>query len=251
MAHIIFQGININRIANEIQVKRDVEHYTSSYVGQTGSDTKFVSDNGRTISFKSICTRDEKSWHGLGHRLRDYKQVAYRYSKKAGVLTSPSKSKINGNYICTGFDYTEDTRGNYVIEWEFKEVTKFNVTKKTFRVWGKATSSANKQKKTAKNPLNSNLKYLLKNCGAMKEGNNGKCVKSLQKFLQSKGYYKNSKIDGYFYTNTKKAVKQLQKQCKLKATGEWDIKTRSYFQKKYKYPREITLISTKNAVVVL
>ena len=141
----------------------------------------------------------------------------------------------------TGFDYTEDTQGNFICDWEFTEVMKFNVTAKTFRVWGKATSSTNKTKKattkTAKNSLNSNVKYLLKTCGTMKKGSTSKkCVKSLQKFLQSKGYYKNYKVDGLYQIYTEKAVKSLQKQYKLKATGQWDKNTRAYWQKKYKYP---------------
>ena len=145
--------------------------------------------------------------------------------------------------MLTGFDYTEDTNGNYIIDWEFQEVIKFNVTSKTFRVWGKAVSSTNKKKKTTtktsntQNKLSSNIKLLLKSCPLMSKGSsNKKCVKSLQKFLQSKGYYKNYKVDGIYAIYTEKAVKSLQKQNKLKSTGKWDKNTRAYFQKKYKYP---------------
>ena len=71
----------------------------------------------------------------------------------------------------------------------------------------------------------------------MKKGSTSKkCVKSLQKFLQSKGYYKNYKVDGLYQIYTEKAVKSLQKQYKLKVTGQWDKNTRAYWQKKYKYP---------------
>lgn len=240
-SHIVFAGMNINYITNEIKVSNPMSHNTSEYIGQSGSVTNYVSSQGKVLTFSSICKFDEESPHNRGHRINDYKYLAKAYSETPKVLTSPSQSDLNGNYIVTGFDYTEDTQGNFICDWEFTEVMKFNVTAKTFRVWGKATSSSNKTKKattkTAKNSLNSNVKYLLKTCPTMKKGStNKKCVKSLQKFLQSKGYYKNYKVDGLYQIYTEKAVKSLQKQYKLKATGQWDKNTRAYWQKKYKYP---------------
>lgn len=241
---IVFAGVNINNIATEISVKRNQNFSTSEYIGTDGSTTSYVSRSGKIISFKSICKRDEQSPHNRGHRIKDYEHLANKFNKKAKVLTSSSKSAINGNYICTNFDYTVDTGGNYYINWEFTEVMKFNVTKKTFRVWGKAVSSNNKNKKTTTkksggNNLSSNVKYLLKTCPTLtKNDSHKKCVKSLQKFLQSKGFYKNYKVDGLYQIYTEKAVKGLQKKFKLKVTGKWDKNTRSYFQKKYKYPTD-------------
>lgn len=240
--HIVFAGMNINYILDEINVDKDQEFNTSPYIGQDGSTTNFISSTGRMISFKSLCKRDEQSPHGRGHRINDYIYLAKKYKKKSAVLTSPSKSKLKGNYICTEFNYSEDTNGNYVINWKFQEVIKFNVTKKTFRVWGKAVSSTKKNKKTTTkksgaNNISSNVKYLLKTCPTLKKNDSHKkCVKSLQKFLQSKGFYKNYKIDGLYQVYTEQAVKGLQKKYKLKSTGKWDKATRSYFQKKYKYP---------------
>lgn len=240
--HIVFAGMNINNIINEINVNKPQNHNTSSYVGADGSTTSYVSSEGRTLTFKSICTSEEESPHGRGHRINDYKYLAENFNKTPKVLTSPSTSNINGNYIITKFDYTEDTGGNYNIDWEFKEVIKFNVVSKTFRVWGKSVSSANKNKKTTTKTsntsnLNSNTKYLLKTCPVMSKGHKGKkCVKALQKFLQSQGYYKGYKIDGLYQIYTEKAVKSLQKKFKQKVTGKWDKNTRNYFQKKYKYP---------------
>ena len=225
--HIVFAGMNINNIVNEINVNKPQNHNTSSYVGADGSTTNYVSSEGRTLSFKSICTSEEESPHGRGHRINDYKYLAENFNKTPKVLTSPSTSNINGNYI---------------IDWEFKEVIKFNVVSKTFRVWGKSVSSANKNKKTTTKTsntsnLNSNTKYLLKTCPVMRKGHSGKkCVKALQKFLQSQGYYKGYKIDGLYQIYTEKAVKSLQKKFKQKVTGKWDKNTRNYFQKKYKYP---------------
>lgn len=240
--HIVFAGMNINNIIKEINVNKPQNHNTSSYVGADGSTTNYVSSEGRTLTFKSICTSEEESPHSRGHRINDYKYLAENFNKTPKVLTSPSTSNINGNYILTDFNYTEDTGGNFNIDWEFKEVIKFNVVSKTFRVWGKSVSSTNKNKKTTTKTsntsnLNSNTKYLLKTCPVMSKGHTGKkCVKALQKFLQSQGYYKGYKIDGLYQIYTEKAIKSLQKKYKQKVTGKWDKNTRNYFQKKYKYP---------------
>ena len=239
---IVFAGININNIINEIKINRPQNHNTSAYVGSDGSNTNYISSEGKTLTFSSICTFEEESPHNRGHRINDYKFLAENFNKTPKVLTSPSKSNINGNYILTKFDYTEDTQGNYNIDWEFKEVTKFNVVKQTFRVWGKSVSSSSKNKKTTTktsntNNLNSNIKYLLKTCPNMSKGHKGKkCVLALQKFLQSQGYYKGYKLDGIYQIYTEQAVKGLQKKYKQKATGKWDKLTRNYFQKRYKYP---------------
>ena len=239
---IVFAGININNIINEIKISRPQEHNTSAYIGGSGSRTTYKSSEGRVITFSSLCTRNEKSEHNLKHRINDYRYLSYKYNRTPKVLHSKSKSRINGNYILTGFDYTEDTKGNFTIDWEFREVVKFNVTRKTFRVWGKSVSSANKNKKTTTRTsgasnINTNVKYLLKTCPTMNENHKGaKCVISLQKFLQSQGFYKGYKIDGKYEIYTKKAVQGLQKKHKLKITGNWDKQTRNYFQKKYKYP---------------
>jgi hypothetical protein len=185
-----------------------------------------------------MCLAREQSSMGKNHRINDYEYLYATYEKKAAAFVSSSKSDINGQYIITNFNYEEDSAGNYEITWEFTEVVPFNVTQKTFKIWNKKTSSSNNKKKTSKtNGLNSNLKYLLKTCGTMKKGSKGKCVKSLQTFLQSQGYYKNYKLDGEYQKYTKSAVESLQKKVKLKATGEWDTNTRTYFQKKYGYPK--------------
>ena len=236
--YIVYTGLNINYIIDEITVKKPLTHVTNDYIGTgQGSGTEYVSSGGRVLSFKNLCTRMEESPHGRGHRINDYKYVAGRYSKTAGVLTSPSQSKLNGNYIVTGFDYTEDTGNNYVCTWELTEIIPFNVKSRTFRVWGKSTSSNGKAKKTTqktKNTLSSNTKYLLIKCGTLKKGAQGKCVEALQRFLQSKGYYKGYKIDGDYATYTAKAVKSLQQRYKLKTSSAWDKTTRAYFRKLYK-----------------
>ena len=244
----MFGGLNIKYIAETISVDAKQDFNTTPYIGADGSTTSYVSRNGRTISFKSLCLKDEVSPHGRGHRINDYINVGKVYNKTSRVLTSPSQSNLDGNYICTKMDYDEDTAGNFKIDWEFQEVIPFNVTQKTFRVWGKAkttTTTAAKKTTTKSNTTktttpvpNSNEKYLLGTCGTMKKGSTSKkCVKSLQKFLQSKGYYKGYKVDGIYAVYTEKAVKQLQKALKLKTTGQWDKQIRTYWQKKLNYPK--------------
>ena len=244
MSHIVFGGMYLSNIIEDINIKTNQAFHTSPYVGGEGSDTSLVSRDAKTLSFKSICKHDQESPHGRGHRINDYIHLAKTYNKISAVLTSESTSNIDGNYICTKMDYTEDTAGNYIIDWEFQEIIKFNVTKTTFRVWGKAVTKNSNQNttkktvtKTATNNLSSNVKYLLGTCGTMKKGSSAKkCVQSLQKFLQSKGYYKGYKVDGIYAVYTEKAVKSLQKANKNKVTGQWDKNTRSYWQKKYNYP---------------
>lgn len=244
VGHIVFNNYNIDNIINEIKITENTTHNTSPYIGTYGSNTNYISDEGRVISFKNLVTNDENTSDGK-NRIVLYKNIAKEFKTKSGVLTSSSKSELKGNYIITKFDYTEDTGRNFICEWEFTEIIKFNVTKKTFRVWGKSTTSNNKNKNVVKKTsgnsnLNSNTKNLLKNCPTMSKGYNGKkCVKSLQKFLQSKGYYTKYKVDGIYAIYTEKAVKSLQKSVKLKSTGKWDKNTRKYFQKKYKYPTSV------------
>ena len=240
-AFIQWHGVNIMNILDKVQISRDEDYKTSSYVGGLGSTTNHISSSGRVISFKSLCTYDEPSRHNRAHRINDYIALAENYKGMVKVLTSPSISNIDGNYMMTGFEYIEDTKGNYEISWEFTEEVKFNVTNTTFRVWGKAVTKTSTKKKTttktAASNLNSNLKYLLKTCGVLSASNKAnKCVTSLQKFLQSQGYYKGYKLDGLYQKYTTQAVKNLQKKYKLKVTGKWDKTTRAYFQKKYKYP---------------
>ena len=239
--HIVFENIPITNIIDDISVKSSRDYNTSPYVGGTGSNTNFVSELGRVISFKSICPNYEEV-ESDESPIKVFKELSETYKNKTGVLTSDSHLNLKGTYLCTGFDVVEDTGNNFTINWEFTQVLPFNSVKKTFRVWGSAASTAksNKQKTTAKtsgNKLNSNTKTLLKSCGTLSPSNKvRKCVKYLQKFLQSVGYYKKYKIDGIYGNYTKSELKQLQKAKKLKTTGNWDKNTLKYFQKKYKYP---------------
>lgn len=249
---ISYHNVDIKYIVESFDVKKPQNHTTSPFVGRNSSTTKFVSSDGRIITFRSLCLNDELANY-KGHRIpriRLYKHLANTYNQKPTVLSSLSLSDIDGNYILTGFDYKEDTSGNFEINWEFTEVAKFNRTQKTFRVWNKAQlTSKNKNKnKTKTLKVDSNTKKLLKDCGVLKRNDKKhgiKCVKILQRFLQKKGYYKNYKVDGWYSKYTSQAVKSLQKAKKLKSTGNWNKETRKYFQKKYNYPPKVEAIPTR------
>ena len=240
--HIVFENIPITNIIDDITIKQKRDYNTSPYIGGTGSNTNFVSEVGRVISFKSICPYYEEIEDDGSVKseppITIFKNLAATYKNKTGVLTSASHIDLKGNYLCTDFEVEEDTGSNFTVKWEFTEVIPFNSVKKTFRVWGSASSTTKKQKKTAKtsgNKLNKTSKTLLKSCGTLGPSTKAsKCVKYLQKFLQSLGYYTKHKVDGVYGSATQTHVKKLQKAKKLKTTGKWDKATVKYFKKKYK-----------------
>ena len=246
-AKIVFAGVGINYITDSLSVKVNQNHRNSAIVGQDGSDISFVSSDARVISFKSICLKDERTDDGVNPRIQKYVELSRTYNKIDAklIIDDTNAPDAEGQYYLTGFDYTEDTMGNFDIDWEFTQAVQFNVTQKTFNVWNKAQAKKNAKAKMAKQlsggtNLNSNTKKLLKDCGTMKKGNTGNCVKCLQHFLQSQGYYTKYKVNGTYNDATTSAVKSLQKKHKLKATGAWDTETLFYFQVKYKYPINLT-----------
>lgn len=239
MAQITFNETPITNIIDEITVKADRDYNTSPYIGGTGSNSSFISELGRVISFKSLCPSYEEV-DADNPPIQVYRQLSEDYRSKTAVLTSESHLDLKGNYLVTGFEVTEDTGHNFTIDWEFTEVVPFNSIRQTFQVFGSANKNSKKQQTTSKTSggkLNKSSKKLLKSCGVLSSSTKVKpCVKYLQKFMQSLGYYKKYKVDGVFGKSTKSELKKLQKAKKLKKTGEWDKKTIKYFQKKYKYP---------------
>lgn len=236
-AMITFDNVGINYITDSLDIKRAQNHRNTPIIGQDGSDISFVSTDARVITCKSLCLRDEKSTDNNDYRINQYIYMSETFNKVSAPLTldSVTKTRVIGNYFITGFDYTEDTMGNFTINWEFTEEVIFNVTQKTFRVWNKKQALSNAKKK-ASTGLNSNTKKLLKDCPTLHQGAAGSCVKALQQFLQSQGYYTKHKVDSKYFQSTADAVKSLQKKYKLKTTGDWDASTRLYFQIKFKYP---------------
>lgn len=243
--HINFEGTAITNIISEIDIKKTRNYNTSPFVGGDGSNTDFISQLGRVLTFKSIVTSyEELNDDGTvmeNPPIKVYEKLAEDYKSKTGVLTSESHIDLKGNYICTGFNVIEDTGGNFTIDWEFTEVLKFNKVKPTtFQVWGSASQLKNSNgksntSKSSGNKLNSKSKALLTKCGTLSPSNKvNKCVMYLQKFMQSLGYYKKYKVDGIYAQHTKNELKKLQKINKLSQTGNWDKKTITYFKKKYK-----------------
>ena len=54
--YIVYTGLNINFIIDEITVKKPLTHVTNDYIGTgQGSGTEYVSTGGRVLSFKNLC----------------------------------------------------------------------------------------------------------------------------------------------------------------------------------------------------
>ena len=218
-----YAGVKIQYILDSINKVKDRNYSVNTFIGSTGGNSvDSISTNGTVLSFSSVVSKDEL------RVLSSYRNLAKKYTKKAGVLVGPSDLQVNGNYYLT--DYKEEKRlnGSYLINWEFTEYVKPNVVKSTFKRIGKSAT-----KKTS-----SYITILLTDCGTLKYGMvNKKCVKYLQKFLQKKGYYKGYKIDGDYLKYTKQEVNKLQKAYKIKVSkqnqGQWDKTTRDYWRKKY------------------
>ena len=239
MAQLKLGNVEIRNIIDKINIQTDRDYYTSTYVGKVGSSSSFTSETGKVLTFENLCPTYEESTQNNPNKFTDYKNLAEQYRSSAGTLTSESDAKLDGKYKVTKFEVEEDTNHNFRISWELTEEVTFNQTKKTFRTFGKKKSTKKKKTTKANSKVNSTSKYLLKKCGVLSTKKGGaKCVKTLQKFLQSLGYYKGYKVDGKYLKHTEKAVKQVQTKYKIKVTkankGVWDKKTKEYFKKKYK-----------------
>ena len=234
---LILNGMYINAIEDSIKEVNDMQHSTNVHVGVKASDTKFISESGRKLTFKSVVHALESSAHGKEHRIQDYQAMSDIVKKTPAFLTSNSYAQYNGKYIITKFDVTEDSGGNFEIDWELQEVITAPVTSKTFRVWGNAPS--NSSSSTAKKvTVSSNTQYLLTKCPILSrkkyEPYHGvACVKRLQVFLQAGGFYLKYKLDGWFSKYTEAELKKAQKKRKLPQTGVWDAKTIAFYKKLY------------------
>lgn len=224
------------------------EHVTNSNIGIKASDTQYISEEGRKITFKSSIPFHEEKYD-----IRFYRKLAEKLKKPLKKdpwgykLVSNAKGDYGGFYVLVDFKPKMDNAGNYELEWGLQEIIIPNVTEtKTFRVFGTATST--KKTGTVKKAVASNNTILLiLNCPVMgrkikigkskityDEKKGISCVKRLQKFLQAGGFYTKYKVDGWFSTYTAKELKKAQKKRKLKGTGNWDKKTIEYYKKLYK-----------------
>jgi hypothetical protein len=237
---MVFGGGHITAIEDSIKEVKPMQHSTNDHVGVKASDTSFISESGRKLTFKSVVHALETSNIGKQHRIQDWNKFADVYKKTPGYLVSNSYAQYNGKYIITKFDKEEDTGGNFTIDWEIREVITAPVTAKTFRVWGKAPSNSSTSSSTTakKVTVSSNTKYLLTKCPVMSRAKYGTktgvaCVKRLQTFLQAGGYYLKYKLDGNFGKYTEQELKKAQKKRKLSQTGAWDTKTIAFYKKLY------------------
>ena len=186
MAQLKLGNLEIRNIVDKVDVKTDSDYSKSKYIGKVGSTSNFISETGKVITFENICANYEESTQGNNSRFEDYSNLATQYKKKEGTLVSESDAKLDGKYKVTNFEYEEDTNHNFTIKWELTEEVTFNQTKKTFRTFGKKKSTKKKKTTKANSKVNSTSKYLLKKCGVLSTKKGGaKCVKTLQKFLQS------------------------------------------------------------------
>lgn len=243
-------GMYIDAISDSIKEINDYEHSTNlSHGAEVGSDTKYMGESGKKLTFNSIVPNYATSPHGREHRVRDYAHLVGIAKKTPYYLVSNSYADYNGTYIVMKCDREEDEGGNFYLNWELQELIVPKVVEKTFRVFGtaKTTSSSTTSKKTTpkKTTASSNTFNLLNNCPVMrrkdlefdKKGNkrmNITCVKRLQKFMQDGGYYTKYKLDGWFSKYTENELAKVQKNRKLKITGVWDNQTIEYYKKLYK-----------------
>lgn len=241
---LVLGGTIINAIDESIKENNPLEHSTNTHIGEYASDTSFISQSGRRLTFKSVVHAIESSQNGLEHRIQDYQDLFDKYKKTDAYLVSNSYAQYNGKYIITKFDKEEENGGSFVIDWELQEVITAPVTSKTFRVWDKAPSAATPTTtKTTTTPnkvvVSSNTKYLLTKCPTMSREKYGtktgvSCVKRLQVFLQGGGYYLKYKCNGQFNKALETELKMVQKRRKLPQSGVWDKKTIAFFKKSYK-----------------
>lgn len=236
MVEVKFAGVKIQYILDSISKNKDRNYAINTFIGSTGGNSvEYLSTNGTILSFNSIVSKDDLSI------LSSYRNLAKKYTNKAGVLVGSSDLGVNGNYYLTDYKEEKNINGSYLISWEFTEYVKPNVVKTTFKRIGKSATkktTTTKAKKTTPKKTSSYITILLTDCGTLKYGmTNKKCVKYLQKFLQKKGYYKGYKIDGDYLKYTKQEVNKMQKAYKIKVSksnqGQWDKVTRDYWRKKY------------------
>ena len=239
MVEVKYAGVKIQYILDPISKNKDRNYNVNTFIGNTGGNSvEHLSTTGTVLSFNSVVGKDKTSL------LSSYRNLAKKYTNKAGVLVGSSDLGVNGNYYLTEYNEEKHVNGSYTISWGFTEYVKPNIVKKTFKRVGKsATKKATNTtsgagKKTSPKKTSTYITILLTDCGTLKYGMTGKkCVKYLQRFLQKKGYYKGYKVDGDYLQYTRTAVNQMQRAYKIKVSkqnqGQWDTVTRNYWRKKY------------------
>ena len=234
---IVLGGMEIDAIEESIKEVNAMEHSTNPHIGVNASDTEFITQYGRKLSFKSVVHEIESSNSGQGHRIQDYQNLFDIHKKTSAYLVSNSHASYNGKYIITKFDKEEEAGGSFVIDWELQEIITAPVTSKTFRVWGKAPSATTTPTTTTKKvTVSTNTKILITKCYLMSRKKHGTktglvCVKRLQTFLKANGFFLKYKTNGNFNKATEIELKKLQRKRKIPQSGAWDSKTRLFYKK--------------------
>jgi len=231
---IMLGGMEIDAIEESIKEVNAMEHSTNPHIGVNASDTEFITQTGRKLSFKSVVHEIESSNSGREHKIQDYQNLFDTHKKTPAYLVSNSYAEYNGKYIITKFDKEEEAGGSFVIDWELQEVITAPVTSKTFRVWGKAPTATTTT--TKKVTVSANTKALITKCPTMNRKKNGTktgqiCVKRLQIFLKAHGLFLKYKTNGGYGKAMELEVKKLQRKRKIPESGAWDARTIAFYKK--------------------
>lgn len=236
--------IDIKNISTDISINNSVDYNNNKL---KNSNYLFFNDVvTKEINFSSIVPNYDKELlntynNAWENNINNINEVIIYYNLFNDNDTGDNYLESSPNYYWVGFELEDSLDNSIIIKWSFIEYKSFKPVTKNFKIWSKIqTKNTNKtsSKKKGKNEPSNNTKLLLSKCGNLHriDDKSVKCVKYLQKFLKSGGYYKGYKTDGIFSYYTERELKKAQKKRGLLQTGKWDYLTRCYYIIKYKYP---------------
>lgn len=259
MAHIYINGFNI--IQNTGLKRKNSVNYLDGVLTSGKSYLKCLGHESTEISFESILTLDQLNTNNktqVSALHKAYLNLVEITKKNAVPITifydlpdptpkNPSQMKKLSSQIQYPNDKSSDSfKGRVVsLEWEMpveyvykyswviREDASFKPSPKTFN-----TFNYKKPAVTSKKTINNAPTYIkeLYMCNVRHDCNKKKvkCVYYLQKLLQSDGYYRQYKYDGWWCTYTTQEFKKWQKKkAKVKVTGKLDSATKSYLKKRF------------------
>ena len=220
--------------------------------GTTGESFKQIYNRGSSgISFKVnvVIHQDEiwkeSLWNNTTNKWEVYNplvtEILELFYRKSTILevTTDFIDIPNGKYVLTKIGGKKQTDDHYTVwDLEFTSYVPLRVTKykndntrvkkavksATAKKVAAKTTSAKKKTTTASKFSKCNLNVLVYS----KTKKTNDCVKQMQNILSKAGFYK-GKVDGWFGSETTKAVKKFQEKYKktysLKVTGKVDKKT--------------------------
>lgn len=265
MVQVIIRNININQVGKTYQAieliqntgvdRNNTQNYISGELTTGKTYHKFMRDSSEVIKFSTILTKKQ-----LYGDVVDYHKLYLELKKNSKTQSLPviilnddigliptrvnnmkdyDVKKVNGlsfNGVITSLTWKDHVNGEREYSWEIAEQANFTTTIKDFQTFNykKATVNSNKNSKTKAIAV---IKYLYK-CGVFKADCNKrgrKCVRCLQRLIQSDGYYKNYIVDGLWCKYTQQEFKKWQrKKAKIRVSGVWDKNCRAYIKKRFK-----------------